>query len=233
MNLNKKIQNKESEFLSLAVHRLQTPLAAIAWYAEMLLTEDLEKITDSQKEYIEKIIASNRQVMKLVKELVESSIYDENIQIKIGPVNVINLIKSVLTNFETQIKSKELKIVEKYIGECVINSDLALLNVIFQNLISNAIKYSKAKGEVSLFATIEDDIFIFECKDSGIGITDSQQDKLFTKLFRADNAKQAEIEGTGLGLYGVKKLVDKLGGEIVIESKEGEGSLFRVELDIE
>jgi signal transduction histidine kinase len=100
------------------------------------------------------------------------------------------------------------------------------------NLLSNAIKYTPERGRVLLEAVANEDVVHVRVQDSGIGIPADQQDRLFNKFFRAENAIASGAEGTGLGLYVVKKIVEQAGGTIAIESAQGQGSTFTVTLPL-
>jgi len=221
----------KDEFVSLVVHRLQTPLAAIAWYAEILLTEDLDNISESQRSYIEKIIASNRQMMELVSGLLNVSAYEEeDMVVESVSTDVIQIARKVVKEFDHLLIKRGISIDERYGEIFVMETDPKLVEVIFHNLISNAVKYSVDNSEISVSIGVDGGNMNFKCVDKGIGIPKNQQGKLFTKLFRADNAKQSKILGAGLGLYIVKKCVDLLDGKIEVESEEGEGAIFTVEV---
>ena len=100
--------------------------------------------------------------------------------------------------------------------------------MVLQNLLSNAVKYTPLGGSVTTEVKIVDNKFTIKISDTGMGIPKNQQDKIFMKLFRADNAKQSETEGTGLGLYIIKSIVDQSGGEVWFESVENNGTTFAV-----
>ena len=103
-------------------------------------------------------------------------------------------------------------------------------NVIFQNLLSNAVKYTQENGKIEVKIEKSKEWVIISIKDNGCGIPEDAKKQIFTKLFRADNVRAKEPSGTGLGLYLVKKLVDKLGGKVWFESTEGVGTTFFVSL---
>src|SRR5581483_10761290 len=136
------------------------------------------------------------------------------------------------------IKSKKIRVVKSYTGDLKhIKADRKIIRLILQNLISNAAKYTPHKGEIEL--TLQQKLtegastLSIKVRDSGVGIPKSQQAKIFTKLFRADNIKPLDTEGTGLGLYLVKSFVDLCKGKIWFKSKEGKGTLFYIELPLQ
>jgi len=106
------------------------------------------------------------------------------------------------------------------------------LRIVFQNLISNAVKYTPKGGKVECSIKKQDDYFLFSVQDNGIGIPRDQQKRIFEKLFRAENAFSHQPDGNGLGLYAAKATIENLGGKIWFESKEGQGTTFFVTIPI-
>ncbi len=242
----KEVDKAKTEFVSLASHQLRTPLSAINWYTEMLLAEDAGAINEEQKKYLEEVATGNKRMVNLVDDLLNVSRLDMGtFIIESKPINLKDLINSVLDESKSQIIKRGLVIeddIDENIGE--FSADEKLLRMIFQNLLSNAIKYTEIKGRVKIciekkkkgdefgHKKLDEDSLVFFVEDSGMGIPIYQQDKIFQKLFRADNAKESETEGTGLGLYVIKSIVDKAGGEIWFKSEENKGTTFYVSFPI-
>jgi len=111
-------------------------------------------------------------------------------------------------------------------------TDQNQLRIVFQNVISNAVKYTPTGGKIECSIKREGDNFLFSVKDSGIGIPEAQQKRIFEKLFRADNAFSHQPDGNGLGLYAAKATIENLGGKIWFESEEGRGTTFFVTVPI-
>ncbi len=242
----KEVDKAKTEFVSLASHQLRTPLSAINWYTEMLLAGDAGAINEEQKKYLEEVATGNKRMVNLVDDLLNVSRLDMGtFIIESKPINLKDLINSVLDESKSQIIKRGLVIeddIDENIGE--FSADEKLLRMIFQNLLSNAIKYTEIKGRVKIciekkkkgdefgHKKLDEDSLVFFVEDSGMGIPIYQQDKIFQKLFRADNAKESETEGTGLGLYVIKSIVDKAGGEIWFKSEENKGTTFYVSFPI-
>ena len=238
----KEIDKAKTEFVSLASHQLRTPLSSINWYTEMLLAEDAGKINDEQRKYLNEVAIGNKRMVELVNSLLNVSRLDlGTFMIEPEQVNVNEMIESVSLELKPQIKEKNLKIEEEYKNDISkFNADKKLLRMIIQNLLSNAVKYTPKDGIIKISASfynrgeifgekeLENDSFALCVSDSGIGIPENQKEKIFSKLFRADNARESETEGTGLGLYVIKAIVDQSGGFVWFKSEEGKGSTFYI-----
>ncbi|MEI6238693.1 MAG: ATP-binding protein, partial [bacterium] len=238
----KEVDKAKTEFVSLASHQLRTPLSAINWYTEMLLAGDAGPINEEQKKYLNEVATGNKRMVALVDALLNVSRLDlGTFMIEPEPVNTKEMAKSVIAELQPMIKEKKIEIKEVY-GENlpIFNADQKLLRMVLQNLLSNAFKYTPALGTVSLQMRVIQKGEIFGEKvlsgasfaisvgDNGIGIPERQQDKIFSKLFRADNARESETEGTGLGLYVIKSIIDKSGGDVWFKSEENKGTTFYI-----
>ena len=243
----KEVDKAKTEFVSLASHQLRTPLSAINWYTEMLLDGDAGAINDEQKKYLEEIAIGNKRMVDLVDDLLNVSRLDMGtFVLETKSINILELLKSVLGEIKSQILEKKLSIEELY-GQDIplFTADEKLMRMIFQNLLSNAVKYTPPLGlvKISLLKLnkgenfgekiIDKESLAFSVSDSGIGIPSNQQDKIFQKLFRADNAKESETEGTGLGLYVIKSIIDLSGGLIWFKSEENKETTFWVVFPID
>jgi PAS domain S-box-containing protein len=237
----KEIDRAKGEFVSLASHQLRTPLSTIGWYAEMLLAGDAGELNLDQKKYLDEIYKSNRRMVDLVNALLNVS------RIELGtfmltpePVDFVETMASVIKELGPQIHEKELIIKESYEKDFPkISADPKLTRIIFQNILTNAVKYTPNEGRISVGISsilgkdlkrgqMEEKYAYISVEDTGYGIPKNQKDKIFTKLFRADNVREKETDGTGLGLYLAKSVLEACGGEIWFSSEENKGSIFSV-----
>jgi PAS domain S-box-containing protein len=240
------LDRAKSEFVSLASHQLRTPLSAIGWYSEMLLNGDAGKLTKSQQEHVTEIYEGNQRMVELVNSLLDVSRLElGKLQNDATPTSIIDIAHSLHLELTPSVKAKGVTLtmnVDQKMPK--VTADPKLLRMIVQNLLSNAVKYTPEKGSVTLTlhaATSEaaelrnvnlkhplDKYVFLKVTDTGYGIPASQHSKIFQKMFRADNVRALDVEGTGLGLYIVREVVQKLGGKIWFESKEGKGTTFYV-----
>ena len=229
----KEVDRAKTEFVSLASHQLRTPLSSINWFTEMLLNGDAGETNSTQKEYLNEIYKGNKRMVGLVNALLNAS------RIELGtfgvepePADIIAISKDVIEELVPLIKEKQVYVVEDYDEMPQILLDPKLTRIIFQNLMTNAIKYTGGRGKITVSIKKDSDNVIISVADTGFGIPLKQQEKIFSKLFRADNIKALDAEGSGLGLYIVKSIVEESNGKIWFESEENKGTTFHVSLPI-
>lgn len=229
----KELDKQKDEVISFASHQLKNPITATSWNLEMLLDGSRGKLTEKQRETLKEIYGSNKNMLELITGFLDiSKIESEGFLNEKGEVDLLKISDSVLEELAEQISVKKINIVKKY-GDDVpqLNIGTKTARIIFQNLITNAVKYTQEKGiiEIKIEKKINGGVSV-SVKDTGYGIPKDAQKRIFSKLFRADNIKEKEPSGTGLGLYLLKSLVEKLGGKVWFESEEGVGTTFYVDL---
>lgn len=230
----REIDKAKTEFVSLASHQLRTPLTSAKWYAEMLLKKATGKLTLKQREYIEELYQANERMIILVRNLLNVSRIEMG-DFAVNPelVDVGKLLKIAVEEQKIFVREKKQKVVvkiEKSLPKVL--TDSQLIRIIFQNLLGNAVEYTPLKGEITCTISKINNEVVIKVKDTGTGIPEKQQSRIFQKLFRGDNIRRDHSRGTGLGLYITKATVDALMGKIWFESKEGEGTTFWVSLPI-
>ncbi|HNX11304.1 MAG TPA: ATP-binding protein, partial [bacterium] len=230
----KEIDKAKTEFVSLASHQLRTPLSAINWYVEMLLDGDAGKINAEQKKYLEEVYQGNQRMVELINALLNVSRIDlGTFAINSELIDINSLAKSVIKDLTPKIKEKKQVLIEKYDAKLpLVKVDPKLVRIIFDNLLSNAVKYSPEKATITLTISKDAKDILIAVADTGYGIPESEQGKIFSKLFRASNIRDKETDGTGLGLYIVKSIVESSGGTITLSSQENKGTTFNVKLPL-
>jgi len=229
----KEVEEAKTEFVTLASHQLRTPIASIRWNVELLEgTHDTPDI--EQQTYYQKINHNIERVVSLVGDFLSVS------KLELGtfataPEQIVldDFLNDVVAEFEEVVTSRSLKIVRAYdehIG--VATLDPRLMHIIVHNLVSNACKYSADGGTVTIAAERTNETLSITVADVGIGIPRADIPELFTKFYRASNARGARVDGTGLGLYLVKKSVAMLHGVVDVESHEGRGTTFTVDIPV-
>jgi len=231
------IERLKSEFVSIAAHQLRTPLSAVKWTLKMILEGDLGDISKDQRGFLEKTYLSNEKMIRLINDLLNITRIEEGrFLYNIKKQNIIEVVEKVIAPSREEAKRRglrfEFKKPKKEIPELKIDSEK--ISLAFQNLLDNALHYTKAGGfvKVSIDYLKDKKEIIVSVKDAGIGILKDQQKRVFSRFFRGANAIKTETEGTGLGLFITKNIIEAHGGRIWFESKENKGSTFYFSLPV-
>lgn len=226
----KEIEKMKTDFISLAAHQLRTPLSAIKWALGMILEGEAGQLNEEQKGLLERTHQSNERMIGLIKDLLDVTKIEEGKYIFSYSLESLEVItQEVIDSFQEIIKKKNLKFdFKKPIDGKLpkVKVDREKIKLAIENLIDNALKYTPAGGEVTVSLKCDKLKIEFKVQDSGIGIPKSQQERVFGKFFRTSQAIQMETDGSGLGLYLTKNIIEAHGGEIGFTSEEGKGSAF-------
>jgi len=224
----KETDRAKSEFISVASHQLKTPGTIVNLYTEKLLDGRNSELSPKQKEYINEIRSANQSMTDIVSSLLNVSRIEMGIfAVDPVPVDVIEIFKNIAKDSDSNLKDKNINFKQEYHQqEHIIPIDKLLLNIIFSNLLSNAIRYTDKNGTISVKSIIKENNLVISVADNGCGIPAGQQNRIFTKFFRADDARSKYTNGTGLGLYIVKSILDHIGGNVWFTSTENKGSTF-------
>ena len=232
--LRKRNENK-SDIISITAHQLRTSLSALKWILKMLTDQEVGKLTSEQNELVEKAITSNDRMLALVNDLLTLNHTDNaSIIYNFKKVDLVNLVEQTLFEFygETNNKGIELIFLAPEVSIPSTNCDEEMMRVVIQNLVENAIKYSNNQGKIFVSLKQRDNEILILVHNVGIGIKEEDRDKIFEKFYRAENAKEKDPVGSGLGLYTTKNIVEKHKGKIWFESIPGSDTTFFVSLPI-
>jgi PAS domain S-box-containing protein len=222
------VDRMKTEFLSLVSRQLLTPSAAIRWVSERLLRGKYGALQKEQIESIQDIYAANEAEMNLVTSLLNvSRIESGRIVVDPKPTHLGDLVAEVAKELKNEIEKKEhsFNVVSEE-GLPQINIDQNLIKQVYKNLLTNAIKYTPAKGNISITISKEKDAIISRVSDNGYGIPAKEKNKVFEKFYRGENIVAAEKGGSGLGLYLIKQIIEVSGGKIGFESEINKGTTF-------
>jgi len=230
----KAVDTAKSEFVALATHQLRTPIAAIRWNVELLEKKMSDTLTEDQSRYLVKINRNVGRMVSLINDFLSVS------KLEMGTfasnqeaVNLSEFFDSIVDEFTEKISQKNITLNRTdNPPQLQVTIDSRLLHIIVSNLMSNATKYSNPNGTLDFSYTLEGTTLHIVVKDDGIGIPESELERLFSKFFRATNAQTHQTQGTGLGLYVVKQSVEKLGGTIEVSSQENQGAQFNVAVPV-
>jgi len=223
------LDKDKSDFISVVAHQLRTPLSGVKWTLSMLLGGDMGDLNNDQKAFLMKSYESNSRMITLVNDmLVAEGIQSGKVHYGYMHINIIDLIDNVLfemnplatkKDISIQYKNKPNNLPQAYIDPETIRS-------VLQNLLENAIKYTMKGGKIEINIEETNEQLVISIADNGVGIPIDQQKNIFTRFFRASNAIKVETDGSGLGLYIAKTIVEKNNGTIWFKSSEGKGTTF-------
>jgi len=232
MTEERRVDIIKSEFIALASHQLRTPLSALQWYIELLEQDGLKSLTKEQRQYIKEMSKSSSRMVNLVDALLRTAHLEGG---KFTPakeeVVLNNLVRDMGEEMCKEAEGRKLRCTKHIPKEnIIVNSDSVLLHIVCKNLATNAVKYTKSGGSVSIELKKSDGKAEIWVQDTGIGIPKDEQNRVFQKLFRANNVQKLDTDGNGLGLYISKMIIENLGGKITFQSKEDKGTVFVVSL---
>jgi len=223
----KMLEKLKTDFVSISAHQLRTPLTSLKWSLESLRFSG--KLTQEQQKILEKANESLTRILSLVNELLEITRIEEGRQLyKISSIKFEEILKKVIKEFEEKIKEKNLKFELKLPSKRIprIKADPEKISIVIENLLDNAIRYTPAGGSIKISLDIFENELQFSIEDTGIGIPEKEKESIFKKFFRASNAIKMETEGSGIGLFVSKNIVEAHGGKIWFRSQESKGSKF-------
>lgn len=229
-----KLDEAKDEFISMASHQLRTPLTSIKGYISMIMDGDLGKVAPQQKKVLEETLASSERMVRLIGDFLNvSRLQTGKFIIEKSQVDLALLVGHEVDSLEQSATSRDLSFdYKKPKNIPVLDIDEGKIQQVVMNFLDNAIYYSQEGDVITVKLRKTGDMVEFTVKDTGIGVPESEQAGLFSKFFRASNARQQRPDGTGVGLFLAKKVVRDHGGEIIFLSKEGRGSTFGFKLPI-
>ena len=224
----KALDEAKDDFVSMASHQLRTPLTAIKGYTSMVLEGDAGKINATQRNLLEQSFASSQRMVFLIADLLNvSRLKTGKFVIETAPTNLAEVVGQEISQLTETAASRKLKLTYKMPKKFPsLMIDETKTRQVIMNFIDNAIYYTPAGGKISVELTETPASVEFRVIDNGIGVPRSEKPHLFTKFYRAANARTARPDGTGLGLFMAKKVIIAQGGAIIFESEEGKGSTF-------
>jgi signal transduction histidine kinase len=228
------LDRMKSEFISMVAHELRTPMTSITGYVDLLMLGMLGPVTDKQSEFLHVVKQNAQRLLTLATDLLDvSKIESEGLRLHLQSVSAADVVAEAAVAMEKQIEGK---------GQCltvdvprdlpVITADRDRIIQVVTNLLSNAHKYSPQDTEIQIRGLRTNGHLEIAVKDAGIGISQKDIKRLFTRFFRADNAISTEEDGTGLGLAICLEIVERHGGEIHVDSELGKGSTFHILLPL-
>ena len=228
---NKELQrldDAKSEFLSIASHQLRTPVTIIKGYASMIIEGSYGKVSQKIVDVMKNVYLANDRLLNLIENLLDiSRIEAGRLEFHLQTINLADVVKPIVTDFQQKAKAKGLKL-EFYENERVPQAvaDVKKISEVISNIIDNSVKYTP-KGEITVSLHEEGSSVVFVCQDTGLGIIAEDLPRLFHKFVRGKDMMKVHTEGTGLGMYFARTVIENMGGRIWAESPgKNRGSKF-------
>jgi signal transduction histidine kinase len=222
------LDETKDDFISMASHQLRTPLTSVKGYISMMLEGDAGKLNVQQKEMLNQTFLSSQRMVYLIADMLNvSRLKTGKFAIDNTPVNLGDIIEQEMEQLKETASAHSVKLIyNKPKDFPVLMLDETKIRQVIMNFSDNAIYYTPPNGEINVILEDKGSNIELRIHDSGIGVPKNEQPHLFTKFYRAVNARKARPDGTGLGLFMAKKVIVAQGGSLIFESEEGKGSTF-------
>lgn len=222
-----KLENLRREFVANVSHELKTPITSIKGFAETLI-EGAKNDEQSLDMFLNIILKESNRIESLVTDLLDLSHIEQQKELEINYMNLSELAINIIDNLQTQAYNKRIKIQSEIEKDVIIEAHENKIAQVITNLLSNAINYSSEDNKVIVRVYRNDNKVYLEIQDYGIGISETDQKRIFERFYRVDKARSRDSGGTGLGLSITKHIVEAHNGRIDVKSEPGKGSIFKV-----
>lgn len=228
------VEKHKDDLVSIVSHQLLTPLTGIKWILKSLGAGDAGPLSAKQIDMIKKGLGANESMIGLVTDILDvTKVEQARFAYKKAPCEIVGFVREMIASRREKAETRNVRIQEQMgIDSKEIIFDKERMGIALGNILDNAIDYSPQSGTVMVNVSGDAQNVTISVNDKGIGVPPAQMGNLFTKFYRADNAKRVRTSGTGLGLYLAKHIIEDHGGRIKVESKENEGSTFSIALPI-
>ena len=228
-------ERASSDFVSTVSHELRTPIASIKGYVDVILDGDAGDLNETQRDFLTIVARNNERLLMLINDLLDiSRIESGSVRMDKRIVRADELVRSIASQMRGLFEEKEIRLVVECPEELpTIYADPGRIEQALANLLTNAAKFTPKKGKVQLAAQVSAGSIVFSVADTGCGIAEDEQARVFEKFYRASNAESSQVRGCGLGLSIVKSIVERHGGRAWVESTLGVGSTFYLALPLE
>jgi signal transduction histidine kinase len=226
----RELDRLKDEFVSSVSHELRTPLTSISGYAELLV--DDESSTE-RLDYLKIIQRNADRLLGLVSDILFAArLQDGRLTLDVEPIEIERVVRQAVEDAKPRADAANVELSADIETGAVVNGESDRLSQLLDNLISNAIKFTPPGGRVRVAVVVEDGVVRLDVSDTGVGISEEDRQRLFERFFRSQTALERQIQGTGLGLYISKAIVEAHSGRIGVAMGQGEGTTFVVELPV-
>jgi signal transduction histidine kinase/CHASE3 domain sensor protein len=230
----RELDRLKDDFVATVSHELRTPLTSMMGFLEMIREGEAGELNDQQKRFLAIVYRSSERLQRLVGDLLFVARLDANgLQLRFGEARLDEIVRESVESSSALARSREVELVAEVDDVPPVSGDKDRLAQLVGNLVSNALKFTPAGGRVTVRAFRDGGNAVMEIQDTGIGIPEAEQGRLFQRFFRSSTATEQAIPGTGLGLVISKAIAEAHGGTIGVISASGEGTCFRVEIPLD
>ena len=226
----------KSEFISIMSHQLRSPLSAVKWQVDFLLSDAQRKALDvaSVQKYLQTVYDQNERMIRSVNDLLEvNRIEDNDLVLRPTIFSILDTTDRIVGEYKSFAAASNVNIEVSVAGLApTLYADEERIKHVMEHLLDNAIRYSPKGGKVSVSIAVEGGKLVWKITDQGAGIPPKDQKRIFEKFFRSDQALRYQTEGSGVGLFIVKSIIKKSGGETGFTSSLGQGSMFWFSLPV-
>ena len=218
----------KSEFINVVSHQLRSPLANLGWSIDFLMTAQPEEAKKKQAEYLQILKENIARMNSMVNDLlVISRLETGKLPLRTQDFSLVDLVSNLVSEFRPFAESSNVEItIDSDDGLPLLFADPSQIRLVVENLLDNAIRYTKKQGKIEIKINKTKDGAYFEIQDRGVGIPKEDQKFIFQKFFRSENALRHQTQGSGLGLYIAKSIIEKSKGKMGFQSEENQGSIF-------
>lgn len=223
------------DFVTIASHQLRTPLSAMKWFLEMMLEGNAGKLNKKQNDFLIEIYKSNERMIRLVNDLLMvSKIQDRSLKLVCRSYHLEPLLNAIIKEQRPLMNAAQITVVTKYDTDShtEMYGDEDKIKQVFTSLFDNAIRYMINGGLIVVKMNKTNSSVAVEIQDTGVGIPSKERKQIFKQFFRGSNIVRMKTEGTGLGLFIAKSVIELSGGNISFSSQEGKGSSFTITLPL-
>lgn len=227
----KRLQELKNEFVFIAAHELRSPVTAMRGYVSLIVEEMGGGMSDSVKHYLDVVTKSNERLVKLINDILEIARSEAGrLKIEVAEVKIGDEIRQIMAEAKGLADPKKISLSYESEKDHTVKADSGKVKEIVMNFVSNAIKYNREGGWVRVYHEVEGKNLVTHVEDNGLGMSEDDQKHMFEKFFRANSGAIKTIQGTGLGLFITKELIEKMGGKVWFLSREGRGTRFSFSL---
>jgi signal transduction histidine kinase len=230
----RELDRLKDDFVATVSHELRTPLTSMMGFLQMIRDGEAGELNPEQERFLSIVYRSSERLQRLVGDLLFVSRLDSGgLQLQLQPVYIDEVLREAVETVDGIVRSHDLKLSTELGPVPPVDADRERVSQLFANLLSNAVKFTPAGGEIVARTYSRNGVVVAEVEDTGIGIPEGEQDRLFQRFFRSSTASAQAIPGTGLGLVISKAIAEAHGGAIHVRSSPGTGTCFSVTIPVD